>query len=200
MKNINYVINGVLAVAIVILFILQFSGKKETSVTRTTFTPDENLSGVLPIAYVDMDSLLMNYNYYRDLSEVILKKEENSRANINQKANALRTEVQDFQRKLENNAFLTRERAAQEEQRLMNKQQELQELDNRLAQELMLEQQQLMSQLRDSLVAQLNLFNQNKGYQVILSNTGMDNILIAGDVYNITVELIEYLNRNYSAK
>ncbi|MCC8094837.1 MAG: OmpH family outer membrane protein [Tannerellaceae bacterium] len=200
MKNINYVINGVLAVAIVILFILQFSGKKETSVTRTTFTPDENLSGVLPIAYVDMDSLLMNYNYYRDLSEVILKKEENSRANINQKANALRTEVQDFQRKLENNAFLTRERAAQEEQRLMNKQQELQELDNRLAQELMLEQQQLMSQLRDSLVAQLNLFNQNKGYQVILSNTSMDNILIAGDVYNITAELIEYLNRNYSAK
>lgn len=200
MKNINYVINGVLAVAIVILFILQFSGKKETSVTRTTFTPDENLSGVLPIAYVDMDSLLMNYNYYRDLSEVILKKEENSRANINQKANALRTEVQSFQRKLENNAFLTRERAAQEEQRLMNKQQELQELDNRLVQELMLEQQQLMSQLRDSLVAQLNLFNQNKGYQVILSNTGMDNILIAGDVYNITAELIEYLNRNYSAK
>ncbi|MCD7916761.1 MAG: OmpH family outer membrane protein [Tannerellaceae bacterium] len=200
MKSINYVINGVLAVAIVILFILQFSGKKETSVTRTTFTPDENLSGVLPIAYVDMDSLLMNYNYYRDLSEVILKKEENSRANINQKANALRTEVQGFQRKLENNAFLTRERAAQEEQRLMNKQQELQELDNRLVQELMLEQQQLMSQLRDSLVAQLNLFNQNKGYQVILSNTGMDNILIAGDVYNITAELIEYLNRNYSAK
>jgi len=200
MKNINYVINGVLAVAIVILFVLQFSGKKETNVTKAAFTSDENLSGILPIAYVDMDSLLMNYNYYKDLSEVILKKEENSRANINQKANALRTEVQDFQRKLENNAFLARERAAQEEQRLMNKQQELQELDNRLAQELMLEQQQLMSQLRDSLVAQLNIFNQTKGYQVILSNTGMDNILIAGDAYNITGELIEYLNKSYSAK
>ncbi|MCD7977698.1 MAG: OmpH family outer membrane protein [Tannerellaceae bacterium] len=200
MKNINYVINGVLAVAIVILFVLQFSGKKETNVTKAAFTSDENLSGILPIAYVDMDSLLMNYNYYKDLSEVILKKEENSRANINQKANALRTEVQDFQRKLENNAFLTRERAAQEEQRLMNKQQELQELDNHLAQELMLEQQQLMSQLRDSLVAQLNIFNQTKGYQVILSNTGMDNILIAGDAYNITGELIEYLNKSYSAK
>jgi len=200
MKNINYVINGVLAVAIVILFVLQFSGKKETNVTKAAFTSDENLSGILPIAYVDMDSLLMNYNYYKDLSEVILKKEENSRANINQKANALRTEVQDFQRKLKNNAFLARERAAQEEQRLMNKQQELQELDNRLAQELMLEQQQLMSQLRDSLVAQLNIFNQTKGYQVILSNTGMDNILIAGDAYNITGELIEYLNKSYSAK
>lgn len=35
MKNINYVINGVLAVAVVILYIMQFSGKKESSVTRT---------------------------------------------------------------------------------------------------------------------------------------------------------------------
>ena len=34
MKNINYVINGVLAVAVVILYIMQFSGKKESSVTR----------------------------------------------------------------------------------------------------------------------------------------------------------------------
>ena len=29
MKNINYVINGVLAVAVVILYIMQFSGKKD---------------------------------------------------------------------------------------------------------------------------------------------------------------------------
>lgn len=36
MKNINYVINGVLAVAVVILYIMQFSGKKESSVTRTS--------------------------------------------------------------------------------------------------------------------------------------------------------------------
>ena len=31
MKNINYVINGVLAVAVVILYIMQFSGKKESA-------------------------------------------------------------------------------------------------------------------------------------------------------------------------
>lgn len=28
MKNINYIINGVLALAVVILFVLQFTGKK----------------------------------------------------------------------------------------------------------------------------------------------------------------------------
>ena len=144
MKNINYVINGVLAVAVVILYIMQFSGKKESSVTRT-FASAGDTTALLPIAYVNVDSLLLNYNYSKDLNEIILKKQENSRANITQKARSLQGEMQDFQRKVENNAFLTRERAEQEQQRLLNKQQELQNLDNQLAQELMQEQQSIAS-------------------------------------------------------
>ena len=177
---------------------MQFSGKKESGVTRT-FAPAEDATALLPIAYVNVDSLLLNYNYSKDLNEIILKKQENSRANITQKARSLESEMQEFQRKIENNAFLTRERAQQEQQRLLNKQQELQNLDNQLAQELMQEQQKLNEQLRDTIVSQLRAFNQDKGFQVVFSNTVGDNILLAGDTYDITAELLEFLNRNYSA-
>ena len=197
MKNFNYIINGVLALAVVILFVLQFTGKKESGVTKT-FTAEESASGLLPIAYVNVDSLLLNYNYSKDLNEIIIKKQENSRASVNQKLRSLQTEMQDFQRKVENNAFLTRERAEQEQARLMKKQQELQDFDNRLAQELVSEQQRLNEQLRDTLVSQLRVYNKDKGYQVILSNTMGDNILLAGDAYDITKEVIEYLNKNYA--
>lgn len=197
MKNINYIINGVLALAVVILFVLQFTGKKESGVTKT-FTAEESASGLLPIAYVNVDSLLLNYNYSKDLNEIIIKKQENSRASVNQKLRSLQTEMQDFQRKVENNAFLTRERAEQEQARLMKKQQELQDFDNRLAQELVSEQQRLNEQLRDTLVSQLRVYNKDKGYLVILSNTMGDNILLAGDAYDITKEVIEYLNKNYA--
>ncbi|MEA4809042.1 hypothetical protein SDC9_34329 [bioreactor metagenome] len=197
MKNINYIINGVLALAVVILFVLQFTGKKESGVTKT-FTAEESASGLLPIAYVNVDSLLLNYNYSKDLNEIIIKKQENSRASVNQKLRSLQTEMQDFQRKVENNAFLTRERAEQEQARLMKKQQELHDFDNRLAQELVSEQQRLNEQLRDTLVSQLRVYNKDKGYQVILSNTMGDNILLAGDAYDITKEVIEYLNKNYA--
>ncbi len=44
MKNINYVINGVLAVAVIILFVMQFSSKKESTVAPA-FTTEE----ILPI-------------------------------------------------------------------------------------------------------------------------------------------------------
>ena len=197
MRNINYVINGVLAVAVVILYVMQFSDKKESGVTRT-FASAEDATAFLPIAYVNVDSLLLNYNYSKDLNEIILKKQENSRANITQKARSLESEMKDFQRKIENNAFLTRERAEQEQQRLLKKQEELQNLDNQLAQELMQEQQKMNEQLRDTIVSQLRAFNQDKGFQVIFSNTVGDNILLAGDTYDITAELLEFLNRNYS--
>ena len=197
MKNINYVINGVLAVAIIVLFSMQLSGKKESSVEKTVNT---ETGKTMPIAYVNIDSLLQSYNYSKDMTEIILKKQENARANVTAKVRKLQTEMQDFQRKVENNAFLTRDRAEQEQQRLMSKQQELQELDNRLTQELMEEQQKLTDQLRDTIVSQLRTFNQMDGkkYQVILSNTAGDNILLSDDLYNITAEVITYLNENYS--
>ena len=55
----------------------------------------------LPIAYVNVDSLLLNYNYSKDLNELILKKYENTRASLNQKANSLQSDAIDFQKKVE---------------------------------------------------------------------------------------------------
>ncbi|MCC8154263.1 MAG: OmpH family outer membrane protein [Tannerellaceae bacterium] len=198
MKNINYVINGVLAIAVCILFVMQFSNRKEGQSAGRAFPVGEEISGRLPIAYVNLDSLLMNYNYYKDLNEVLMRKEENYRARIGEKANKLRNEVADFQRKIDNNAFLTRERAEQEQQRLMKQQEELQNEEAKYTQELMNEQQKLIEQLRDSMVAQLNIYNQDKGFQVIFSNNMGDNIIIADDVYDITQEVVEHLNKNYS--
>ena len=100
---------------------MQFSGKKEVSTTKAVTTDSGSTASTLPVAYVNVDSLLENYNYAKDLNEIILKKAENSRANVNQKAASLQSEMQEFQRKISNNAFLTQERAEQEQQRLLNK-------------------------------------------------------------------------------
>ena len=148
---------------------------------------------------MNVDSLLLNYNYFKDLNEQLLKKEENSRANVTQQARTLQTEVQEFYRKMENNAFLTRERAQQEQERLMKKEQELKDLDAKLSQDLLLERQKLNEQLRDTVVSKLKVYNKDKGYQVIFSNTAEDNILLAGDAYDITNELIDLLNKSYSS-
>ena len=60
-------------------------------------------------------------------------------------------EGKEFQRKVQNNAFVSRERAEQENARLVKKQQDLQELQSRLTNELQAENQKNSLQLRDSI-------------------------------------------------
>ena len=67
MKNINYVINGVLAIAVLMLFILHFTGNNNiipSSGTVMTTSEEHTLS--MPVAYINVDSLLNNYFFFID--------------------------------------------------------------------------------------------------------------------------------------
>ena len=199
MKNsYSYVINGVLAVAVIALFILHFTSKngQGSSIGKDLkFTNDSSIT--LPVAYVNVDSLLQNYNFAKDLNESLMRKEENSRAALNQKEREFNVAAQEFQRKVQNNAFLSQDRAQQEQQRILKMQEDYQTTAQRLTQEFALEQQKLNLQLNDTIKIQLADFNATKGYQIIYSNTSSDNILYAKEKYDITNEVIEFLNRKY---
>ena len=85
MKNFsNYIVSGVLAIAVIVLFILHFtsgkSGKEADSRDLSVLLNDSSVT--LPIAYVNVDSLLMNYNFAKDLNESLLRKEESTRATL----------------------------------------------------------------------------------------------------------------------
>jgi outer membrane protein len=190
MKNlVLYIINGVLVVAVVVLFILFFINKEENS-KEQALTEGE----VLPIAYVNIDTLLLNYDLYKSMSEELLQEEERSRASVNQKANALQAEMVDFQNKIENRAFLSEERARSEQERLVRKQRELQELDNKLAQDLVVKQKNMNDKLFKTLDSVVTVYNKDKKYHFIFSNTSSNNILYGNKAYNITNEILELLN------
>ena len=154
----------------------------------------------MPIAYINVDSLLLNYQFAKDANEILIRQEEDSRLTFNTKARQLQEEVADFQKKLENNAFLSRERAEREQSRLMQKQQELQELEAKLSQELFTKQQEVNTQLRDTITHFLNEFNKNQKYELIISNTANDNVLHAKAKYDITREVIDALNQRCMKK
>jgi outer membrane protein len=123
-----------------------------------------------------------------------MKKQEDARLKLNTKARTLQNEMADFQRKLENNAFLSRERAEKEQQRLLTKQQELQELEAKLTEDIMLENQKLNMQLADTLTNFLKEFNADGRFHVILSNSAKDKVLMAAEQYDITTQVIDGLN------
>ena len=113
----------------------------------------------------------------------MINKQENARASINEKARQLKKEQDDFQRKYQNNAFLSPERAQQEYQRLEKKAADLQEYAQRLENENMLEQQKMLMQMNDS----INLFINNAS------------TLYINHQYDITNEVVELLNKRYTS-
>ena len=197
MNRINYLMNGLAALAFIVLF-SQCAGKADNQVATTPASANAELSG-MKIAYVEIDTLLAKYNFCIDLNEAMVKKSENVRMTLNQKMTALNKEKQEFQKKYENNAFISPERAQQEYNRLMKMQQDLQVLQNNLSNQLATENQKNSLQLRDSINVFLKEYNKTKGYNLILSNTGFDNLLYADSSFNITQEIIDGLNARYTS-
>lgn len=194
MKNYLLISNIVLTIAVIVLLILMIFPKKSTKSALERTPTDTELEETLPIAYVNIDSLLLNYNLYKKLSEELLQQEEKSRGKVTQQAVSLQKEMAEFQKKVENQAFLNAERAQAEQSRLLKQQQELQDLDARLTKELMSKQQKMNEQLKASIDSIILEFNKDNKYHLILSNTGNDNILYGNKAYNITNEILKLMN------
>ena len=108
MKRLNYLMNGLAALALIVLF-AQCAGNTDK---QTTNAPAQagGLSE-MKIAYVEIDTLLAKYNYCIDLNEAMVKKGENVRLTLNQKASELEKQKQEMKRLRYRNAayvlFLT---------------------------------------------------------------------------------------------
>ena len=191
----KYILNGLMALALVLMFTQCADNKSNGSTNNAPAA----VSGPAnrKIAYVEIDSLLTKYRFWNDLNEMMIKKEENIRTTLNEKARELDSEMREFQRKLENNGFASRERAEQENLRISQKQRDLQQLQEKLSNELQSENQKNSLQLRDSINSFLKIYNKDKGYSLIISNTGFDNLLYADPAFNITNEIVEGLNARY---
>ena len=190
MNKVQILINVVLVAAVAALFVIVLGGKKKCDAPTVALENSE----VMPIAYLNVDSLLVNYTFAQEANEKLMKKQEDARLKLNTKARTLQNEMADFQRKLENNGFLSRERAEQAQQKLAKKEQELQELEAKLTEDIMIENQKLNMQLADTVTNFLKEYNADGRYHVILSNSAKDNVLMAAEQYDITSQVIEALN------
>ena len=150
----------------------------------------------MKIAYVEVDSLMTQYNFAKDYSVTLEKKGNNARNTLTQKSNQLQAAVNNFQQKINNNGFQSREQAASVQAAIERQQRDLGELQARLEGELANETQKFNVALRDSLNNFLRDYNKDKQYDMILSKAG-DNILFANKRFDITQDVINGLNKRY---
>ena len=186
---------GLAALSCIMMF-AQCAGNQNGQTTEGTATP--SVVSDMKVAYVEIDTLLSKYNFCIDLNEAMVKKSENVRLQLNQKAQDLQKQQQEFQTKYQNNAFLSAERAQQEYDRITKLSDDLQKLSDKLQSELAAESEKNNIQLSDSIKNFLKEYNKTKGFTLIISNTGMDNLLYADKALDITQEVLDGLNARYS--
>lgn len=148
----------------------------------------------LKIAYIDVDSLLANYAFYQDLSEEMLRKEENYRLVLAEDANKFQKDVTDFNKKIENGVYSSRERAEAEQNRLAKRQQALQEKSDKYSKELADEGNANAQKVSETIDNFIKEYNKSHGYDLIISKSSL---MFANESLNITAEILEGLNAAY---
>ena len=98
MKNINYVINGILAVAVIVLFVLQFTGESKTiSVPEHASSDTTMVAGNGSIAYFRIDSVLANWDLYLEAQKDLASKQQELETDFESKSQSFVKRVEDAQ-------------------------------------------------------------------------------------------------------
>jgi outer membrane protein len=195
MKNTSLILNLVLLIAVIVIYVLHFtSSKSNTSVEQgeaSTQLTD------LKIAYVKVDSLILNYDLAQELHDSFTKNQDAYTREYAARRSKFEEQAAAFQEKVQRGGFLTEQRAVQERDRLVGEEQEILKLDRELSGKLAEMQNANNQQLLDSLMNYLKTFNVAKKYSYIFNSSG---ILIGDDAHNITKEVLSALNARYAAK
>lgn len=192
------IINAVLFIAVVVLFVLHFSSKSscKTESQKQSSKKAVNVQVNDDIAYINVDTLLKKYKFYEELESKLMEKQKGMESDLNRKSASFEKEAAEFQKKVQNNSFLSQESAQRQEQELMEKQQNLYKLREDLSNELMKESQGLEKQLLDTVTNFLKEFNSEGKYRYILNSA---TFLFGNEGLNITDTVAGILNERYSA-
>lgn len=193
MKGTSLIVSSILFIAVAVLYILHFTGGKNGSSGDVAKSGSGAMNG-LKIAYVKTDSLILNYDLAQDLHDDFAQKQEAYTNEYASKRTSFEQDAAAFQEKLNRGGFLTEQRAIQERDRLVGREQEIVKLDQELSAKLAQLQADNNQQLLDSIINFLNQYNKTKEYDYIL-NSGA--ILIGEEGSNITTEVLAEMNGIY---
>lgn len=144
------------------------------------------------IVYIQLDSLVNQYDMYNDLKSELESKVQAVQEDLTKKGRSFESAVKDFQAKIDK-GLLTRSQAEQQQQKLVEREQNLQGLSQQKQMELAEEEAVMMRRVMDAIQTYITKYNQDKGYALILSVP-----VLAGDPsLNITQDILAGLNEEY---
>jgi len=196
MKKLSLVLNLVLLAAVIVIYVLHFTGGKKSSGSN-------DIEGIEPrdvtssgIVYVNIDSVIINFEMFTDKREVLAAKQKDSENELNTKGQAYEKGVLDYQNKVQK-GLVTRQTAGEMEQALMQQQQALVDLRDQLSYALSEEEQVMNRQVIEYITTFLESVKGEYNYQFILGKSFGGQILYGDEALDITDNVIAGINKKY---
>lgn len=194
MKITSLKLSGI-ATAVAIVSVMASCQNNDKAATTSTKTETAAVSAKEQIVYVNSDSLLTKYQYFKDLQAKMDAKAKSAQADMGSKTQAFQREVTEYQQ--QQNTMSADQRATTE-QRLARKQQELQAYQQNAGSALQRDQAAEQEKLYDKVADYLKEYAKKEGFKMVLTySKGNSAILFADESLDITSEVIVGLNEAY---
>lgn len=172
-----------------------FSCNKEqpkTAATPAATTTDKIAEAIV---FVNQDSLLTNYEYFKSIKAAFEDKSRKAQVDLNAKGTAFQREAAAYQQTA---PTLSAEQRASTEERLARKQQELAAYNQNASSALANEEAAENEKLYNKVAEFLKKHAKNKGYKMVLSYSKANpTVLFADESLDVTKEVVTGLNEEY---
>lgn len=167
-----------------------------TTPASVSSTGDSTQSNAEKIVYVNVDTLLEKYEYFKDVRTKLEEKAKKAQADLQSRSNAFQREVADYQQKA---ATMSASDRQSTEERLARKQDELarhnQNASTSFAQEEASENEKLYARITDY----LKKHAKENGFKFVLTySASSPGVLYADERLEITNEVLTALNAAYA--
>lgn len=178
---------------IVVITLFIFKGN---NISNDNYSTPIIQNGELRIAYVDTDSIMLQYEYAKDLEQGLKSYQKQLESSYESQLRKLQTDFENYQ-KTGDKLTLTEQRRKEED--LMKRQQELPEVQQKMMSQLQERQVEDNKKLLNSVYAFIKDYNsKNKKFNIILSKSYVSSsVLYADQGLDITKEIIKGLNQEY---
>ena len=194
MKNASLLLNVILTIAVAVLYYLHFKDRQPAEAAVVAKPAEAKLKDIV---YVNVDSLLTKYDYFKDAQKVLESKRFQLENELATKGRNLQNKVAFFQQKA---PTMTQEQGRATEASLQKEQQDIMAYRDRAAQNLALEEQSKNKELYDQIYEYLNKINAQNKYEFVLGYTKGGGILFANPEADRTSMILAGLNKEYKDK
>jgi outer membrane protein len=194
----SVILNVIMLIGLTVLYVLFFTARKtEPSKPTPLFQKAGNKS--LSLVYVNIDSLNSNYDFVKVLKNDLESTGKRLQEEIISEQTAFEKEAADFQKQVASSS-IPEAKAKIIYEALMEKQQAIAEKKDRYTQEVANKQLDMNMRLLDTVTNFLKRYNRKFSYDYILGMKTSGEIIIANDTLDITKDVLNSLNKEYSAR